>query len=66
MDGSTPELRPVQASVSGRMLPRMSTLRTITALSLRELTTSNGDTAGGYLWSVVSPVVGILGLAMIF
>ncbi|MBA4492187.1 ABC transporter permease [Paracoccus sp. S1E-3] len=66
MDGSTPELRPVQASVSGRMLPRMSTLRTIAALSMRELTTSNGDTAGGYLWSVISPVVGIIGLAMIF
>lgn len=66
MDGSTPELRPVQASVSGRMLPRYSTLRTITALSLRELTTSNGDTAGGYLWSVISPVVSIVGLAMVF
>lgn len=36
------------------------------ALSLREVTTSNGDAAGGYLWSVLSPVVGIVGLSIIF
>lgn len=60
------ELRPVQATVSGRMLPRFATLRAVLALCLREVTTSNGDTAGGYLWSVISPVIGIIGLAMIF
>ncbi|SDE42096.1 capsular polysaccharide transport system permease protein [Paracoccus isoporae] len=60
------QLRPVQATVNGRVLPRFSTLRTVVALSLRELTTSNGDTAGGYLWSVFSPVIGIMVLALIF
>lgn len=60
------KLRPVRTTVSGRVLPRFSTLRTIVAMSLREVTTSNGDTAGGYLWSVISPVIGIIGLSYIF
>ena len=64
-DGAT-EMRPVQATVNGRLLPRMTTLRTILALCLREVTTSNGDTAGGYAWSVLSPVIGIMVLAFIF
>ncbi|WBU59759.1 ABC transporter permease [Paracoccus albus] len=63
---SARELRPVQTTVGGRVLPRFSTLRTVVALCLREVTTSNGDTAGGYLWSVVSPVIGIIGLTYIF
>ncbi|WP_299474016.1 ABC transporter permease [uncultured Paracoccus sp.] len=66
MKGATNELRPVQTTVSGRVLPRFSTMRTIVALCLREVTTSNGDTAGGYMWSVVSPVIGIIGLSYIF
>lgn len=65
MDGAG-GLRPVRTTVSGRVLPRFSTLRTVVALCLREVTTSNGDTAGGYLWSVVSPVIGIVGLTIIF
>lgn len=61
------ELRPIPSSAGGgRVLPRLSTLRTILALCLREVTTSNGDMAGGYLWSVMSPVIGIIGLAIVF
>ena len=65
MDGSG-QLRPVRTTVSGRVLPSFATLRTVVALCLREVTTSNGDTAGGYMWSVVSPVIGIIGLTFIF
>lgn len=66
MQAPAPDLQPVQATVSNKMLPRFSTLRTITALCLREVTTSNGDVAGGYMWSVLSPVVSIMGLVIIF
>ncbi|MDO5642261.1 MAG: ABC transporter permease [Paracoccus sp. (in: a-proteobacteria)] len=66
LTGRMGALRPVRTAASGRMLPRFATLRTVVALSLRELTTSNGDTAGGYLWSVLTPVIGIIGLAYIF
>lgn len=66
MTENVSHLHPVQATVSARLLPSFSTLRTITALCLREVTTSNGDMAGGYLWSVLNPVIGIVGLAIIF
>lgn len=63
---SARDLRPVRTTASGRVLPSFATLRTVVALCLREVTTSNGDTAGGYMWSVVSPVIGIIGLTYIF
>ncbi|MDO5604927.1 MAG: ABC transporter permease [Paracoccus sp. (in: a-proteobacteria)] len=66
MSDQSSDLRPVQATSRSRMLPQFSTLRTIAALCMRELTTTHGDAAGGYLWSVLSPVVGIFALAVIF
>lgn len=41
-------------------------LRTIIALSLREMTTSYGRSAGGYLWAVAEPVAGIALLTFLF
>ena len=66
MTGRTAELRAVEATVAGRLLPRFSTLRTVVALCLREISSSNGDMAGGYMWSVISPVVSIMVLVAVF
>lgn len=45
-------------------LPRPSSLRTIGALALREMSVTNGRTALGYLWEVLEPVAGILVLTV--
>lgn len=45
---------------------RFASLRTITALMLREMATTNGRTPGGYLWAVLEPVAGIALLSAIF
>ncbi|WP_051201669.1 ABC transporter permease [Paracoccus aminophilus] len=41
-------------------------LRIISALMLREMTTTHGRSAGGYLWALVEPVLGIALLSTIF
>ncbi|WBU65735.1 ABC transporter permease [Paracoccus aerodenitrificans] len=66
MQPARADQRNVPAALPGRVLPRYSTIRTVIALCLREVTTSNGDMAGGYLWSIISPVIFISGLAIIF
>lgn len=43
-----------------------SSLRAIGALVLREMATTNGRSAGGYLWAVAEPVAGIVLLTMVF
>lgn len=45
---------------------RFATFRTITALMLREMSTSHGKAAGGYFWSIAEPVGGIILLTIIF
>ncbi len=45
---------------------RFASLRTITALILREMATTNGRTPGGYLWAVLEPVAGIALLSVVF
>lgn len=40
--------------------------RIIVALILREMATTYGKSAGGYLWAVIEPVLGIVILALIF
>lgn len=37
-------------------LPRFSALRSITALMLREMGSTYGDSPGGYVWAVVQPI----------
>lgn len=55
-----PDLRPVRRSV------RLSGLRTIVALILREMTSRYGRSPGGYLWIVLEPAIGILFMVLLF
>lgn len=47
-------------------LPRAASLRTITALVLREMAVTYGRTPGGYVWAVLEPTLGLALLVMIF
>lgn len=55
-----PRLRPVHKQRS------FASLRSITALVLREMSTSYGRSPGGYFWAVAEPVGGIMLLTLIF
>jgi len=44
----------------------LTSMRTIAALVLREMTTTYGRSPGGYLWAVVEPVAAIAILSVIF
>lgn len=55
-----PDLRPVKSVRS------FATLRSISALILREMSTRYGNTPGGYLWAFVEPLGEILVLAIAF
>ena len=46
--------------------PRFLTLRTITALVLREMSATYGRSPGGYVWAVVQPIGMILFLSVGF
>lgn len=54
------QLRPV------RQVPRFSTVRTVMALMLREMSTTYGRRPGGYAWAVLEPVGGIAMITFIF
>ncbi|MGY9045547.1 hypothetical protein P775_06750 [Puniceibacterium antarcticum] len=45
---------------------RFVTLRVIVALMLREMSTTYGSSALGYLWAIMEPVLGILLMTLIF
>lgn len=45
---------------------RFASLRAIGALILREMSTTNGRSPGGYLWAVLEPVGGIALLSLVF
>lgn len=53
-------LRPVRARL------RFGTLRAVVALILREMSTTYGRSAGGYLWAVLEPVLSIALLTFVF
>ncbi|MDZ4096301.1 MAG: sugar ABC transporter permease, partial [Paracoccaceae bacterium] len=55
------EAPPLQDAQRPRM-PSLSvrTARTVVALMLREMTTTYGRSAGGYLWALLEPVGGII------
>lgn len=44
----------------------LASLRTITALVLREMVTTYGRSPGGYVWAILEPVAGIALLSVIF
>jgi capsular polysaccharide transport system permease protein len=54
-----PDLRP-------RRPPRLTSLRTIVALMLREMGTTYGRSPGGYAWAVLEPVAAIALLSLVF
>lgn len=45
---------------------RFATLRSITALMLREMSTTHGRSPGGYIWAVLEPAAGIALLTLVF
>jgi capsular polysaccharide transport system permease protein len=47
-------------------VPRFATLRTVTALILREMASTYGRRPGGYLWAVLEPVGGIAAMTILF
>ncbi|MHC0052261.1 ABC transporter permease [Actibacterium sp. D379-3] len=49
-----------------RPVRRLRTARTVFALIVREMATTHGRSAGGYLWAVLEPVGGIALLTLIF
>jgi len=56
-----PKLIPVRAHI-----PRAASLRTITALILREMGATYGRSPGGYVWAVLEPALGLMLLVLIF
>ena len=55
-----------QQAVMGGVKPRFSALRVISALMLREMSTTYGRSPGGYVWAVLEPAAGIALLTLIF
>lgn len=57
---------PPDLRVRNRSVARFATLRSITALMLREMSTSYGRSPGGYVWAILEPLGAILILALGF
>lgn len=49
-----------------RPKPRFATSRVVSALILREMSTTYGRSPGGYVWAVLEPVAGIALLTLVF
>jgi capsular polysaccharide transport system permease protein len=47
-------------------VPRFATLRTISALMLREMASTYGRRPGGYIWAILEPVGGIAAITLMF
>ncbi|MEF9605668.1 sugar ABC transporter permease, partial [Paracoccus sp. PXZ] len=58
-----PARRPQRPSRNG---PRLRMPRTVVALMLREMATTYGRSAGGYVWAVLEPVLGVALLSVLF
>lgn len=58
------QFRPAQTPKQTRR--RFASMRTITALIMREMATSYGRSPGGYIWAVVEPIAGIALLSALF
>ena len=60
--GALPQARPLQTLQP----PRFGSLRTITALILREMESTYGRSPGGYVWAILQPVGMIVLLSVAF
>lgn len=58
-----PQRRPIATTGPKRSF---ASLRAIAALILREMSTTNGRSPGGYLWAILEPAAGIALLTVIF
>lgn len=65
-DFPPPSFPPAQRPKAQPGIPRFASLRTISALILREMSTSYGRSPGGYLWAVLEPAAGIALLTALF
>ena len=64
---TTQALPPAQTPTNAdRSRRRFASLRTVTALILREMSTRYGRTPGGYIWAVLEPLAAILFLSLGF
>ena len=59
-----PGLRLVPRRPGGGLL--VQTWRSVSALMLREISTTYGNSAGGYLWALLDPILGIGLLTLVF
>ncbi|WP_220748765.1 MULTISPECIES: ABC transporter permease [Jannaschia] len=69
--GPSPGPAPISATEAAALRPvrktvRLSGIRTIVALILREMTSSYGRSPGGYAWMILEPLLGILFLTVLF
>lgn len=64
MSGISSELTPPQRPP--RTAPRFQMPRIVVALMLREMATTYGKSAGGYIWALLEPVLGVAMLSVIF
>lgn len=64
MSGISSELTPPQRPP--RTAPRFQMPRIVVALMLREMATTYGKSAGGYIWALLEPVLGVALLSVIF
>ena len=57
---------PLPAGVRLPAKRKMAAVRTIMALILREMSTSYGRSPGGYIWTILEPIGGLLMLSWVF
>lgn len=65
MSGTTDAMQDLMPTRRHRA-PRLTSLRAIWALVLREMSTSYGRSPGGYVWVILEPVLGIALMSLIF
>lgn len=58
--------RGARRGATGGPKRRFASLRAIAALVLREMSTTNGRSPGGYLWAILEPAAGIALMTIIF
>lgn len=66
MSQSSQESSAPQRAIKSTPRRSFATLRAILALMLREMSTTNGRSPGGYIWAILEPVGGIALLTLVF
>jgi capsular polysaccharide transport system permease protein len=66
MNETPSKTRPEAKLHKVRKRPRFQTERTVLALMLREMATTYGRSVGGYLWTILDPILGVALLSILF